>query len=165
MSKKGMNHSIGVGLSFGLTSGIITTMGLMVGLNSGTHSELAVIGGVLTIAIADSVSDALGIHMSEESEGKHSAKEIWMSTISAFLAKFIFALTFVVPLLLLPLDTAVKVSIVWGLLVITGLSIFVAKKQGSSPLTAVAEHIGITVLVLVLTHFVGGWIASVFGTV
>jgi len=47
------------GISFGLTSGVITTLGLMVGLQSGTQSRLAVVGGVLTIAIADALSDAL----------------------------------------------------------------------------------------------------------
>ena len=46
-------HSLEVGLSFGITSGIITTLGLMVGLHSGTHSKVTVIGGILTIAIAD----------------------------------------------------------------------------------------------------------------
>ena len=60
-------HSLRIGFSFGLTSGIITTLGLMVGLHAGTHSRLAVIGGILTIAIADAFSDALGIHISEES--------------------------------------------------------------------------------------------------
>ncbi|PIU42967.1 MAG: hypothetical protein COS98_00120, partial [Parcubacteria group bacterium CG07_land_8_20_14_0_80_35_11] len=77
-----MKHSLRVGFSFGLTSGIITTLGLMVGLHSGTHSKIAVIGGILTIAIADAFSDALGIHISEESEEKHTEKEIWESTIS-----------------------------------------------------------------------------------
>ena len=48
-----MNHSVKIGFCFGSTSGIITTLGLMVGLNSGTHSKLVVIGGILTIAIAD----------------------------------------------------------------------------------------------------------------
>ncbi|KKK69804.1 hypothetical protein LCGC14_2930360, partial [marine sediment metagenome] len=52
-----MKHTIKTGFSFGLTSGIITTLGLMVGLSSGTKSRLAVIGGVLIIAIADSLSD------------------------------------------------------------------------------------------------------------
>ncbi|HIE31931.1 MAG TPA: hypothetical protein EYP67_06070, partial [Methanosarcinales archaeon] len=67
-----MRHSLKTGFSFGLTSGIITTLGLMVGLHSGTHSELVIIGGILTIAIADAFSDALGIHVSEESESKHT---------------------------------------------------------------------------------------------
>jgi len=50
-----LRHSVETGLSFGLTSGIITTLGLMVGLHSGTHSRLVVIGGILTIAIADAL--------------------------------------------------------------------------------------------------------------
>ena len=51
-----MRHSLRIGFSFGITSAIITTLGLMVGLHSGTHSKLVVIGGVLTIAIEDAFS-------------------------------------------------------------------------------------------------------------
>ena len=47
-----MKRSVKAGFSFGLTSGVITTLGLMVGLHSSTHSKLVVIGGILTIAIA-----------------------------------------------------------------------------------------------------------------
>ena len=61
-----MKTSVKRGFSFGLTSGITTTLGLAVGLQSGTESRLAVIGGVMTIAIADAMSDAFGVHISEE---------------------------------------------------------------------------------------------------
>jgi len=71
-----MKVSVKKGFSFGLTSGIITTLGLMVGLNAGTHSKIVVIGGILSIAIADAFSDALGMHISEEAENQHSNKEI-----------------------------------------------------------------------------------------
>jgi len=71
-----MKHQLKTGLSFGLTSAIITTLGLMIGLISGTESKMVAIGGILTIAIADAFSDALGIHLSEESEGKHAKREI-----------------------------------------------------------------------------------------
>jgi hypothetical protein len=118
-----MRHSIRVGFSFGLTSGAITTLGLMVGLHSGTHSRLVVIGGILTIAIADAFSDALGIHMSEEAEGRHTEREIWESTIATFFAKFVLALTFVVPVFLLELSTAILVSVIWGLCVLTLMSL------------------------------------------
>ncbi len=69
------------GVSFGLTSGAITTMGLMVGLHSGTHAKLAVMGGVVTIAVADAFSDALGVHIHEEAENTHTHKEIWVVTL------------------------------------------------------------------------------------
>ena len=89
-----MNGAIKKGLGFGLTSSVITTLGLMIGLHSSTHSRLVVIGGVLTIAVADSLSDALGIHISEEAETKNTQKDIWTATISTLFFKFIFAISF-----------------------------------------------------------------------
>ena len=41
-----MKASWKTGLSFGLTSGVITTLGLMVGLHAGTHSRAVVLGGM-----------------------------------------------------------------------------------------------------------------------
>jgi len=86
-----MKHSIKVGFSFGLASGIVTTLGLMVGLNSSTNSKLAVVGGILTIAIADALSDAMGIHVTEEVQNKYSEKEIWESTFTTFLFSLLLA--------------------------------------------------------------------------
>ncbi len=88
-----MNLSIKKGVGFGLTSGIITTLGLIVGLNSGTHSKAVIIGGIVIIAVSDALSDALGIHVSEEAENIHSRQKIWEATIFTFLAKF-FRLNF-----------------------------------------------------------------------
>jgi len=157
-----VKHSINVGFSFGLTSGIITTLGLMVGLHSSTHSKIVVLGGIITIAIADALSDALGIHISEESENKHSAKEIWESTISTFLFKFITALTFIVPVLLLQLSTAIIISIIWGLSLLTLLSYKLAKNQNQKPWKVIKEHLLIAIMVIVLTHFIGDYISSIF---
>ncbi|MBE0522046.1 MAG: VIT1/CCC1 transporter family protein [Candidatus Methanoperedenaceae archaeon] len=158
-----MKHTIKTGLSFGLTSGIITTLGLMVGLHAGTQSRLVVIGGVLTIAIADAFSDALGIHVSEESESKHSEYEIWEATLSTFFFKFIFALTFLVPVLFLELQTAIYVSIIWGLLLLCILSFTLAKEQNTSVARVVAEHLIIALVVIFITHNTGEWISVTFG--
>jgi len=158
-----MRHSLRTGFSFGLTSGIITTLGLMVGLGSGTHSKPAVIGGILTIAIADAFSDALGIHISEESQCEHTIKEIWESTISTFLSKFVFALTFVVPVFLFSLSVAIIVSVIWGLSALCILSIFLAREQKVRVWSVVFEHLFIAVIVVVITYIVGNWTRSVFG--
>lgn len=157
-----MKHSLKTGLSFGLTSGIITTLGLMVGLNSSTHSDLVVIGGILTIAIADGFSDALGIHISEESENKHTTKEIWESTIYTFLFKFIFALTFIIPILLFQLSTAIIISIIWGLSLLGIFSFYIAKEQKVKPWMNVIEHLVIASIVIFITHYVGDWVGSTF---
>lgn len=99
------------GISFGLTSGVITTLGLMVGLHSGTHSRAIVIAGILTIAIADAMSDALGIHVSEESKNSGSTRQIWEATLATFAAKFLVSVTFVVPVIITQLDQAIVISV------------------------------------------------------
>lgn len=157
-----MKHSLKVGFSFGLTSAIITTLGLMVGLYSGTHSRLVVIGGIVTIAIADAFSDALGIHISEESENNHTTKEIWESTITTFVTKFVFAMTFIVPVLMFSLAIAIMVSVVWGLSLLGIFSFYMAKEQKVKPWKVISEHLLIAIIVIVITHYVGVWVGSTF---
>jgi len=151
------------GLFFGATSGVITTIGLIVGLNSGTQSITAVLGGILVIAVADAMSDALGIHLAEESDPGTDHSHVWAATITTFLTKFVFSISFAVPLLLLPLATAVIVSVIWGLLVIVVLSYFLARAQNEAPFMIIAEHVGIAALVLVLSHYIGVWVNATFG--
>jgi len=159
-----IKHSLKTGFSFGLTSGIITTLGLIVGLNSSTRSKLVVLGGILIIAIADAFSDAFGIHISEESENKHTAKEIWISTVCTFLAKFFFALTFIIPILLFTLSTAVIISVIWGLSLLSIFSFYIAKSQKKRPWKVVIEHLFIAVAVIIITYYVGFWVNSTFST-
>jgi VIT1/CCC1 family predicted Fe2+/Mn2+ transporter len=150
------------GLFFGLTSATITTLGLIVGLHSFTGSQLIIIGSIITIAIADAFSDALGIHISEEAELMHSAREIWEATMYTFFAKFLFALTFIIPVLMLDFSTAFMVILGWGFLVLAVLSYFVAKHQRGRPWKVIAEHLVIAFVVVNITHFIGDWIADAF---
>jgi len=157
------NKGIRTGLFFGATSGVITTLGLIAGLNAGTHSMTAVLGGIFVIAVADSMSDALGIHLAEEADANATADHIWAATVSTFLNKLVFALSFAVPLLLLPLEQAVIASVVWGMVVITVLSYFIARAQKASAVAIIAEHLGIALLVVVLSHLIGLWVGRTFG--
>jgi len=145
-----LKRSIKKGLSFVLTSGVITTLGMMVGLNASTGSRIAVIGGIMAIAIADAFSDAVGIHIAEESENRHSEREIWESTFS----------TFVAPVLLFDLYMAIGVSVIWGLGLIIIFSYHMATQQGVNPYKVVLEHVAIVALVITITHHVGKWIGS-----
>lgn len=155
-----MKESLRTGISFGLTSAVITTLGLMVGLHSGTQSRIVVLAGILTIAVADAFSDALGIHISEEAENIHSAKEIWGATVVTFLTKFLFAMTFLVPILLISLSVAIIVNLIWGLSILTVLSYIIARSQGKPPWKIVGEHLLIAIVVIGATHWLGGWIGK-----
>jgi len=120
-----------------------------------------VLGGILLIAIADALSDALGIHISEEAGSKSiTEKQIWASTISTIIFKFLFALTFIVPILLFSLQKAIIISIIWGILLLSIFSYYIAKKREEKPLKAVFEHVIIAAIVIIITYFVGNWISA-----
>ncbi len=156
-----MKNSIKRGLGFGITSGIITTLGLMTGLFTGTHSKLAVLGGIITIAIADAFSDAFGIHISEESAG-NSKKNVMRSTISAFSTKFLTALIFVIPIIFLTLNIAIITNVAMGLILLSIFTFMVSKNNGGKPIKHVFEHLGIAITVIIITYFVGEGINLLF---
>jgi len=157
-----VRESFREGANFGLTSGVITTLGLMVGLHSGTHSTAVIIGAIITIAIADALSDALGIHVHEESENVHTVEQIWAATLAAFLSKLLVVGSFLVPVLTLQLTQAIMVSLVWGGLVLAVLSYLLARDQGKHPGKVIAEHFLIAGLVVSITHTVGNWVGQTF---
>jgi len=117
------------GLGFGLTSGVLTTLGLMVGLNAGTSSRAAVAAGIATIAVADAFSDALGVRVSHEAVGA-GRQPAFIAAAATFLAKMLFALSFLVPVLLFELDVAVWLSVGWGLGLIFAFNWSVARRRG-----------------------------------
>jgi len=101
------------------------------------------------------------MHISEEASEK-TEKEVRESTISTFLAKLMVGSSFLIPILALPLDMAVLVSIAWGVLIIAVLSYFIAKRDHKSPLWTITEHIALTIFIILLTHGIGSWISGIF---
>ncbi len=61
------------------------------------------------------------------------------------------------------LGLAVMASVVWGMLVITVLSYFIARVQEASPIAIIVEHLAIALLVVVLSHLIGVWVGKAFG--
>jgi VIT1/CCC1 family predicted Fe2+/Mn2+ transporter len=72
------------------------------------------------------------------------------------------ALTFLVPVLLFSLPTAIRVAVIWGLSVLTVLSYRLARAQRTRPWKVIGEHLVIAVLVITLTHWLGDWVATTF---
>jgi len=148
-----------VGISFGLTSATITTLGLIMGLEAGTGSRLGVVAGILTIAIADSFSDSLGVHIVKESEGNFSNKEVWQATFFTFMYKLIFSLSFLIPILTLSAPWSILAAIVWGIVILVFLNYKIARDNGQSALKMISEHLFISFVVIGLSWAAGHLIA------
>jgi VIT1/CCC1 family predicted Fe2+/Mn2+ transporter len=155
-----IKQSIKTGVSFGLISGVITTLGLLIGLETATNSKIAIVSGIITIAIADAFSDALGIHMSQESNKKNTNIQVLKASTSAFFTKLIVASTFLIPVLLLSMQAAIIVSIIYGLTLITIFSYMIAKIRNTSPLKGITIHLVVAIIVIILTYSIGKIIAT-----
>ncbi len=157
-----MNISLRKGLSYGVTSGVITTLGLIIGLYFSTSSKDIIIAGILTIAFADSLSDGLGIYVSEESENEHTVGEIWESAISTVITKLIFTLSFVLPLAVFPLTSALIINMFWGFLLLSILSYYIARQNKKKLGPALAWHLGVGIVVIGCSFAIGKIITFLF---
>ena len=142
--------------SFGATSAVITNLGIIIGLNTLAHPKLSIIGGILVVALADNISDSVGIHIYQESECL-GIKEVWLSTLTNFLTRLFVSLTLIFLVAVLPIGLAVPCSIVWGLALLSIMSYTIARDRGVNPYLAILEHIGIAILVIIASNFAGKW--------
>lgn len=138
--------------SFGATSSIITSLGLIIGLNKIARPQFGIIGGLLLIGLADNISDGLGIHIYQESESLNK-NEVWFSTITNFITRFLVSLVFIIFVLFFPINIAVVLSVIYGLLVLLTISYFIAKKRKTNSLPIIIEHIAIAGVVIAASHF------------
>ena len=125
------------------------------------HPKLAIIGAMLLIAIADNISDSVGIHIYQESELLNT-REIWVSTFTNFLARILVSSTFILLVIIFPIKLAAVCAISWGLLLLAILSYTIAKDEEVNPYFAMLEHVGIAVLVVILSNYIGGFVISKF---
>ena len=141
--------------AFGISSAVLTTLGIVVGLNSATESLLAVIGGIVSVAIADSLSDSIGMYASKKAERGCSGQTAFKSAFNTFLGKFIFTLTFIIPFIFFQLPFAIYVCILWGLVLLTFVNVQIAFLQAENVPKAVAKNLLIALAVIIASYLVG----------
>jgi vacuolar iron transporter family protein len=144
---------------FGSTSAIITNTALIVGLNGSKNAQMNIIASILVIAVADNISDSLGIHIYQEAEGL-SKKDLWISSLSNFTARFLVSMIFILFVMFLPLNLATVCSVIFGLLIITGISYDMAIYKKTDPFKAVASHVTITIIVILACNFLRNWLGG-----
>jgi len=156
-----MNKHVKRGLGFGITSGVITTLGVIIGLYASVGSRLAVIGGILSVALADSFSDALGMHISEESGSKATSAEVWKATFSTLFSKLFFSGIFLASFFILDLKEAVVFSVILGVAILGFFNYKIAKEKKENPARVILEHLTIAIIVIAVTYLVGHLISSI----
>jgi VIT1/CCC1 family predicted Fe2+/Mn2+ transporter len=146
---------------FGGTSAIVTSLAIITGLNASENPRLAIIGSLLVIALADNISDSLGIHIYQESEGMAAGK-VWLKTCTNFFTRLIVSFGFIAIIVFFPLPLATYIAIAYGLATLAIFSYFIAISQNRKPAFPILEHLCIAIVVIAVSKFVGDSIITAF---
>ena len=145
-------------ISFGGTAAIVTSMGVIVGLNAATAQKSSIIGSLLIIALADNLTDSLGVHVYQESE-RLAEREAFRTTVANFATRLLVSLSFVALVMFLPTPAAaIGASLAWGLLLLAALSYRLAKARKVDPKAEICKHSGVALAVIVLSGAIGTYI-------
>jgi len=146
---------------FGSTAAIITNISLIVGLGSAGTGKGPILGGLLTIALADNISDSLGIHLYQETEGL-GQKLSALSTVLNFTARLVVSLSFIAIVLVFSAAQAIPVAIVWGLLLLIAVSYLINRSNNRNSFWEITKHLLVAGVVIVVSHYVGSLIGRHF---
>lgn len=145
------------GMTFGMMDAIINVVGIIIGL-SVIGDKLAVFVAILVAGIANSLGNAAGFHVSEESEGIHTRRDVWKSTIMAFLGTFFVTIILLMPLLFLSLAGAVLTSVSTGIVLLLLLGFVVSRISGfgrGRMLMLMLEYLLMGIIVIVVAYYLG----------
>jgi VIT1/CCC1 family predicted Fe2+/Mn2+ transporter len=147
----------------GFASGIITALGLMVGLQSGTQSQHAVLGGIIILALADAFSDGYGEYLAERTENIQSTWQVWKASLVAFSSVFFCIVQFIIPILFMNLEDALVLCIIYGMILLGIVSGYIAKVQKKKKIhRTIFIYIFAAIMLMVITYLVGNWLAILF---
>ena len=132
---------------------MITSLALIVSFDINNQSRLWIIGSLCVVALADNISDTLGIHIYQEGEFSSSQK-VWRATLANFITRLCVIMVFILFVVFLPPVLVAGISILYGYLIITIISYLVARKRNLAPKTTILEHIIIASLVLGLSKYI-----------
>ncbi len=101
--------------AFGITSGILTTLGVLVGMAYATQdSKIAVIGAIAVLAGSDSWSDAAGMYHSKLAERGTSKKDAIRFAFGTMVAKVVLPLLFCVPVAIWGVQAGGSIAVAIG---------------------------------------------------
>ncbi|MFC2143956.1 hypothetical protein ACFLQO_01170 [Candidatus Aenigmatarchaeota archaeon] len=145
------------GMTFGMMDAIINVVGIIIGL-SVMENKLVVFVAILVAGIANSFGNAAGFHVSEETEGIHTRKEVWLATIMTFMGTFVATMVLLVPLLFLSLAGAVITSVSIGIAMLLLLGFIVSRCSGfgrKKMVKLMLEYLVMGIIVIIVAYYLG----------
>jgi Na+-translocating ferredoxin:NAD+ oxidoreductase RnfD subunit len=147
-------------ISYGATAAVVTSTALISGLSAADATKSVIVSALLIAALADNLTDALSIHIFQESEHLDE-KGAFSGTITNFLTRLLLCISFVFLVALFPFEHIAKVGMVWGTLLLATLTYMVARERNVKPLPEVLKHTLVAAMIIAVSIMIGHWIGAV----
>ena len=105
-------------LAFGITDGVITVLAILIGVFAAGESQFVIAAAALAGGLGDAFANAAGTHVSEDIWRSKKKKFIWASTSVAFVSTVVVVIIQVLPIIFLPLQLGIAVSILIGIVIL-----------------------------------------------
>lgn len=149
-------------ISFGGTAAVVTSTALISGLCAVNATKPIIVSALLIAALADNLTDALSMHIFQESE-QHNQKNAFTGTITNFVARLLLSISFIFLVGIFPLAHIDKAAILWGVLLLASLTYLVARERKVKPLPEVFKHLLAASAVVIASMLIPPWISKFFG--
>jgi VIT1/CCC1 family predicted Fe2+/Mn2+ transporter len=140
--------------SFGSTSAIVTSVGVIVGFGPSAASRPWMVSSLLIIALADNITDSLSIHVYQESE-QLNGRAAFRATMTNFVTRLIVAASFVALVVALPTPLIAAASLAWGAFLLASLTYALARSRDVRPLPEIFKHLVVAVIVVAVSRALG----------
>jgi hypothetical protein len=137
-------------------------MALIGGLSAADATKAIIVSALLIAALADNLTDALSIHIFQESE-QLDQKAAFTGTVTNFFTRLLLCISFAALVGLFPLVHAAKVATLWGMSLLAALTYLVARERRVKPLLEVVKHLLVASAVIAASGAIGHWIGAVLG--
>lgn len=146
-------------VSFGAVSAIVTSVGLIVGFGAAEIAKPTIVAGLLIVGLTDNLTDSLSIHIYQESE-KLDERAAFRATLGNFATRLLLSLSFVLVVLSFSGANAIITSLAWGIMLLVGLTRFVAKSRNANVLTEILKHLAVAGVVVAVSLATGTFISA-----
>lgn len=144
-------------IAFGITDGVITVLGILIGVFAAGESARVIAVAALAGGLSDAVANAVGTHVSEEVSGSKSHHITWGSAFAAFLSTALVAVLQVLPVFLLPIETGIWISGLIGLLFLFCMGILFHKSFQTT-----VKYLILAIGAAVMAYVIGKMLRTVF---
>lgn len=127
------------GTAFGIMDGMITILGVVIGISEATNTIRLVVVSGLVAGVANAFGNSIGFYASELAErGEHMREnapvapsaEVYMSTVNSFVASLLTMLVPVLPFVFLSSVQAMAAAVLVAMVVLFALGSYVGHLSG-----------------------------------